>query len=210
MALLSLARQLLDEAEADPALPVPVVVNLSSWGEIQTTFGQWLADELSVKYQVPKEIGRAWLEAGRFLPLLDGLDEVRPEHRAACVEAINQHTLERSLTGAAICCRYPEYVGLPNRLALNAAIRQKKLDDEQVQRYLEQGGVPLEGLRTALQREDTLRFDARTPLMLGLMIQTYWGLSTTDIEQESMDTAAARRDQLNEASLPFCTLCRSV
>jgi hypothetical protein len=198
-AMLSLARHLIDEAEKDRALPIPVVVSLSSWAEAQGDLCRWMTDELSTKYQVPRRIGRAWLEDGRFLPLLDGLDEVREDHRTACVEAINQYTLATSLTGTVICCRYREYVSLPNRLALNAAIRLKRLTDEQVQTYLLEGGDSLAGLRTALQREDTLRFDARIPLMLDLMIRAYWGLSAYDIEQESADTAAARRERLMSA-----------
>jgi hypothetical protein len=195
-AMLNLARYLVDEAEKAPTLPVPVVVNLSSWAENEVSFSHWMADELSAKYQVPRKIGQAWLEAGRFLPLLDGLDEVRTDHRTVCVEAINRHTLETSLTGMVICCRYREYVDLPNRLALNAAIRLKRLTDEQVQTYLLEGGGPLEGLRAALQREPTLRFDARIPLKLELMIRAYWGLSGADIEKEAANTAAARRERL--------------
>jgi hypothetical protein len=194
--MLSLARHLLDAAERDPNFPVPVVVNLSSWAETEAGFRPWLADELSAKYQVPRQIGRAWLKAGRFLPLLDGLDEVRADCRAACVEAINEHTLHASLTGAVICCRYREYTDLPNRLALNTAVRLKRLTDEQVHTYLLEGGDALAGLRAALQREDTLRFDARLPLMLDLMIRAYWGLSAADIEQESEGTAAVRRERL--------------
>ena len=104
-----------------------------------------------------------------------------------------------SLTSVVVCCRYQEYVALPNRLALNAAIRLKRLTDEQVQTYLLEGGDSLEGLRTALQSEATLRFDARNPLMLDLMIRAYWGLSAMDIEQESVESATERRERLMSA-----------
>jgi hypothetical protein len=85
---------------------------------------------------------------------------------------------------------------LPNRLALNAAVRLRELRDDQVQDYLTAGGDELGGLRVALQRDSALRIDARLPLMLNLMIQAYWGLSTADIEREGEESAAARRRNL--------------
>ena len=46
-------------------------------------------DELNLRYDVPRKIGQEWVNNDQILLLLDGLDEVKPEHRAACVEAIN-------------------------------------------------------------------------------------------------------------------------
>ena len=38
---------------------------------------------------MPRKISKAWVDADGVLPLLDGLDEVQAEHRAACADAIN-------------------------------------------------------------------------------------------------------------------------
>ena len=54
-------------------------------------------DALNEQYDVPRKTGQAWVEADQILPLLDGLDEVALEHRAACVEAINSFRQEHGL-----------------------------------------------------------------------------------------------------------------
>lgn len=194
--LLDLARTLLNRADADDVLPMPVIFTLSSWPAAHVTLLDWLAAELSAKYQAPKKIGKAWLEGGHILPLLDGLDEQLAQVRASCVEAINQHVQDGALTGVVVCCRTKEYVELPVRLALNAAVRLTELRDEQVQAYLATAGEPLAGLALALQREPTLRFEARSPLMLNLLVRAYQGLTVADIRQEQPATAAARRKQI--------------
>jgi hypothetical protein len=138
--LLDLARTLLDRADADAVLPMPVIFTLSAWAAAHVTLIDWLAAELSAKYQVPKKIGKAWLEGGHILPLLDGLDEQPAQVRTSCVEAINQHVQDGALTGVVVCCRTKEYVELPVRLTLNAAVRLTELRDAQVQAYLAAAG----------------------------------------------------------------------
>ncbi len=54
----------------------PVVFTLSSWAATHATLIDWMAAELSAKYQVPKKIGKAWLEDGHVLPLLDGFERL--------------------------------------------------------------------------------------------------------------------------------------
>ena len=81
-----LARDLLQRAAQDPEQPIPVVFPLSSWAAQRRPLGDWLVDELQQRYDVPRTIGQAWVDADQVLPLLDGLDEVQAEHRAACVE----------------------------------------------------------------------------------------------------------------------------
>jgi len=197
--LLELAQGLLARAEADPRRPVPVVFNLSSWVEPHTELDTWLADELSGRYQIPRKIGRVWLAESRVVPLLDGLDELAPPRRAACVEAVNRFSQGAGLVGAVVCCRLAEYIDLPVRLSLNAAVRLLPLADEQVQGYLSGLGERLAGLRTLLQRDSALRLEARSPLMLSLMVRAYQDLPAAQLLQESAATAAARRKQLMSA-----------
>jgi hypothetical protein len=178
---------------------VPAIFNLSSWVEPYTTLRDWLADQLSTLYQIPKRIGRAWLADSRLLPLLDGLDELGAERRAACVEAINTFTQEAGPVGTVVCCRLQEYIDLPARLSLNAAVRILPLGDEQVARYLENAGTALEGLRELLHRDSAMRIEARSPLMLSLMSRAFEGLPASDLLEEGSGSAAARRGQLMEA-----------
>lgn len=197
--LLELAKGLLARAEADPRRPVPVVFNLSSWVAPHTELDTWLVDELSSRYQIPRKIGRVWLAESRLLPLLDGLDELAAPRRAACVEAVNRFSQAAGLVGAVVCCRLAEYIDLPVRLSLNAAVRLLPLADEQVQGYLTGLGERLTGLRTLLQRDSALRIEARSPLMLSLMVRAYQDVPAEQLVKESATTAVARRKQLMDA-----------
>jgi predicted NACHT family NTPase len=95
--LLELCRDLLDRAEQNAAHPIPVVFPLSTWGESRHPLAEWLAEELNLRYDVPRKLARRWVNDDQVLPLLDGLDEVKCEHRAACVEAINAYRQEHGL-----------------------------------------------------------------------------------------------------------------
>ncbi|MGD1703662.1 CHAT domain-containing protein [Dapis sp. BLCC M229] len=52
--LLQLAEKLVKQTEQDLTKPIPVMFNLSSWGEKQQPLEEWLREELKDKYQVPK------------------------------------------------------------------------------------------------------------------------------------------------------------
>ncbi|HVF58809.1 MAG TPA: CHAT domain-containing protein [Thermoanaerobaculia bacterium] len=199
ISLLELARDLLDRAEKDPACPVPVLFDLASWKGPGQDFGDWLVDRLAVRYLIPKRVGRAWLDEGRLLPLLDGLDEVAPEARSACVEAVNAFTEAGLQPSIAVCCRLKEYLELPVRLALNGAIRLQPFTRDQVFAFLERAGPPLAALKSLLERDSGMLIEARSPLMLSLMVQAYQDLPVTTLESAGAETLAARRQKLMEA-----------
>jgi len=169
--LLELARDLVTRAENDEHFtqPIPVIFNLSTWLDRQQPLVDWMLAELTAKYQVPKRIGRPWLENNRLLPLLDGLDEVKPENQTACVEAINDFGEDFGLTGLVVCSRLQEYTNLPVRLKLSGAICLQPLTPKQVDDYMAAGGPKLDALRTALQRDNTLLSLAQSPLMLSII-----------------------------------------
>lgn len=193
--LLELARELLDQVEASGTFhqPVPVVFNLSAWPGGQPLF-DWLVAELSHKYQIPKRIGRAWLEQHRLLPLLDGLDEVRSADRAACVAAINTFGQEYGLAGLAVCSRLDEYTALPIRLKLNGAIRLQPLTAAQVDEYLAHLGPAMDPLRQTLQADQPLRELAQAPLMLNIMSLAYRDEAAQPVQP--LATVEARRAHL--------------
>ena len=196
--LLELARDLLARAEQDPTRPVPVVFTLSSWIDPARGIADWLADELAAKYLIPKKVGASWLAESRLLPLLDGLDEVRAEARAACVEAINAF-IQQSLTGVVVCCRLKEYLELPARLALNGAIRLQPLSREKVLAFVAAAGERLAALNQLLQTDSAMLVEARLPLMLSLMVQAYQDLPAEALAAGGAESLAARRKQLMDA-----------
>ncbi|MEM1238307.1 MAG: protein kinase [Cyanobacteria bacterium P01_H01_bin.26] len=181
--LLSLARTLLARAEADGRLPV--VFNLSSWltGPIEP----WLVNELNSKYQVPKAIGRRWVDEQQLLLLLDGLDEVAPERRTTCVAALNQFHRDYG-PELVVCSRIRDYEALSQKLQFQAALYLRPLDDEQILAYLNRSDRGLTGLKSLLERDAAIQDAstslmelARSPLILNIMVLTYEGVSPEEI-----------------------------
>ncbi len=194
--LLELARDLAARARGAPEEPVPVVLALTTWSGGNRDFGAWLVTELGLRYQVPKRLAQTWLDDGRLVLLLDGLDEVGEAHRAACVEAINAFAAERPPPGLAVTCRLAEYGALPVKLRLRAAISLQPLTAEQVERHFAAAGPGLESLRRALREDGALRELARTPLMLSVMALAWRDAPVADAAAASSEE---RRRQVFEA-----------
>jgi len=166
---------------------IPAIFNLSSW--TGGTIDQWLITELNSKYQIPKSIGKNWVEQQQLLLLLDGLDEVRPDRQNSCAAAINQFHQDYG-PELVVCCRMNDYDALEQKLGLQSAVYVRSLTDGQIWQYLDQADTGLTGLRSLLERSTARQvsqdgqslFDlARSPLILNIMALTYQGLSASDI-----------------------------
>jgi eukaryotic-like serine/threonine-protein kinase len=192
--LLELARDLIARAEEDEGHPIPVVFNLSSWAEKRRSLKEWLVDELNTKYDVSRKVGKEWVWDDTILPLLDGLDEVAAEHRAACVEAINVYRQQHGLVPLAVCSRVADYEALTTKLRLQGAIVVQPLTKQQVDGYLERLGEPFAGVRAALLDDEEL---LDTPLMLSIVALTYAGKSA--VELRAAGTPKERRWHLFDA-----------
>jgi eukaryotic-like serine/threonine-protein kinase len=179
--LLELARDLIARAEQDEGHPIPVIFNLSSWAEKCAPLVDWLAEELNIRYDVPRKIGRSWIDIDMVLPLLDGLDEVKQEQRALCVEAINTYRQEHGFVPLVVCSRIVDYEALTTKLRLRSAVLVQSLTSEQVDRYLTGVGENLEGVREALRDDAILRELSETPLMLSVMALAYQGMTAEEL-----------------------------
>lgn len=169
--LLQLAEKLIAEASENDKLPIPVLFNLSSWAAKRQSLRDWLIDELNIKYQIPKKIAKKWIEHEKLLLLLDGLDEVVEEHRAACLDAINTFREDYRSVDMAICSRIAEYEGLTNKLDLQGAITLQPLSDEQVADYLADDAYTT--LRETMAKDETLQDIAEVPFLLNTMAYAY-------------------------------------
>ncbi len=171
--LILLAKDLITQAESDPAEPIPVILNLASWSEQRTAMTSWIAEELTAKYQIPRKTAAEWLNSDELLLLLDGLDEVPDRLRRRCIETINHFRKEQGLTGIVVCSRSQEYWTSGVRLKLGGAIRLQPLTPEKIDTYLASTGPRLEALRKAVKKDVKLEEMARSPLMLSVMAQAY-------------------------------------
>ena len=205
--LLQLASELIKTAENDETYsqPIPVVFNLSTWTGRQQSLFDWMIAELSSKYQIPKSNSRKWLEDNRLLPLLDGLDEVGPDNRSACVEAINKFGEEFGLSGLAVCSRLEEYTNLPVRLRLNGAIRLLPLTLEQIYEALDSAGEKLDGIKRVLHIDENLQTLAKSPLFFGIILLAYQeqAIEKENLRDNVQDPLAVRRQNLFDTYIDF-------
>jgi hypothetical protein len=179
--LLYLTRTLLDRADTDEHRRIPVIFHLSSWTQQRLPLDQWLIEELKTRYQVPQQIGRAWIEADQIFPLLDGLDEVAESARAACVQSITIYTrrlLER--TPLVVCCRNEEYQTLSIQLPFQYAVMLLPFTKEQIDTYLSSVSGQLDVLRQMLDKDQELFEMARRPLFLSVFTLAYHGAASAD------------------------------
>jgi hypothetical protein len=193
--LLEIVEALLQEAEDNPNLPIPVVFNLSTWRKEHTRLDEWLVEQLNKEYGISLQIGKHWVDSGALLLLLDGLDEVAQSHRVACVEAINAYRLQHQkvLRPMVVCCRTHEYGEIPN-LQLSGAVIIQPLTRPQVDDYLSRGGKALSGLRAVLKDEPALYEELfATPLMLHVAVLTYEGQTAAALRRSVAPEERRRR-----------------
>jgi predicted NACHT family NTPase len=145
-------------------------------------------EELLKSYQVPRKVGKRWVENGQILPLLDGLDEVAASARDLCIDAINTYRRDH-LVPLVICSRTNEYFSQEHHLVLQNAVVVQPLTTEQIDDYLKMAGSQLVALQTALQNNQVLRELAVSPLMLNILTLTYRDVSPSDLP-EFLDEAA--------------------
>lgn len=180
--LLKLANELINRAEKNPEYPIPIVLNLASWGERRNPLENWLVEELRGKYFVAKQTAEAWIKENVLTLLLDGLDEIQEPQRSACIEAINIFRIDHGPVQIVVCCRRADYEGQPMRLNLDRAIILKPLEQEQIDEFL---SVHRQGKDVAeiLSQDATLRQLSRTPLMLNIMLAASQEVSAQDWSQ---------------------------
>ena len=144
---MQLAERLIEKTQQNLTKPIPVVFNLSSWGEKQLPLEEWLIEELKDKYQVPKTWSEPWLKEQQLTLLLDGLDEVKENCRNACVRAINKFIAEHLETEIVVCSRVKDYEALAERLLLSSAICIQPLSKQQLLDFLKNADDSLLGLK---------------------------------------------------------------
>ena len=213
--LLHLALRLITAAEQNPAAPVPLMVNLSKFrleahetpllmrrlpwmiGESRgRPFDRWLIGEFENLYKIKRSTAERWIDNHQIAALLDGLDEVNDERRAAVARLLNTTYLQQHPDSVVVVCsRTAEYQPLlsekANRLELRGAVTLQALSSSQIGLYLERASAT--GLREALRRDAALYELALSPLTLSMMTLAYGKLTAAEIS--SITPTASGADQ---------------
>jgi eukaryotic-like serine/threonine-protein kinase len=176
--LLLLAEQWINRARQQRDCPMPVVLHLSSWrGQ---ALADWLVEELSSKYQVPRQTGYDWVRNQELLLFLDGLDEVPLSDRSACVTMINAFQ-QANPSEMVVCCRLKDYYDLQITLNFQAAVTLQPLSSAQINSYLASSDQNLTGLQALIRQDPAFAELAQSPLTLNLMALAYQSLGPSTL-----------------------------
>lgn len=178
-ALLRLAASLLDTARTDEDQPVPVVLDLARWTRWQRRrwswrrgdpVTEWLLTALRDEYRIGRLVGWSCLRERRLVLLFDGLDEVEPTRRGACLAWINELHDGYGLA-TVVSCRTEAYEDLRVPVRLRRAVEILPLSRDRVTAHLGASGQA--GLAAALAGDDRLWDLVDTPFWLGIMRAVY-------------------------------------
>lgn len=195
MLVVQLAQGLIARRAKSVELPVPVIFSLASWNPFDQGLFDWMTACLVRDYQGLDQmvsvsgrrgfVGRALLDQGMILPILDGLDELPTDSRPVALDAINGALVPGQ--GIVISSRTAEYRkatttsgGVTVKLAGAAGIELQPLGAQAVATYLHRDGG--DGAAAAKRWELVARQlgtatpvgrALRTPLMLFLARTIY-------------------------------------
>lgn len=177
ISLLVLAQDLIRRFEQDASQPVPIVLFLSTWSDSKISMKDWAIREINQKYKIPEDQSALLIEEGRIILMLDGLDEVVPNQREACVKAINDLYAEQAALGQkiglAVCSRHDAYSRLAERFNFEGAVSLQPLSEAQISAYLLKASDTTAGLQQLLEATPSLLEEAQSPLMLGMINIAY-------------------------------------
>jgi HEAT repeat protein len=135
---------------------------------------------LFLEYQVPRKIGKRWIDDEKLLPLLDGLDEVKEIARNTCVEVINAFRSQYRSVDLVVCSRIADYDLLTTKLNLQCAFVLQPLSSIEIDHFLAHSDFA--ALREAIKSDSKLREMAATPFLLNTLMYTYRQAKTSDVE----------------------------
>ena len=136
--LLSLSKDLIQQAIEKENAPIPVIFELSTWKDGKK-IRDWLIEQLNYNHKgIPKQVAKQWIDNRDIIPLLDGLDELGSEKSNKCIGEINKFLEENSLQpGLVVCCRQEDYEQAEIKLEqLKGAIYLQTLSKEKIEEYL--------------------------------------------------------------------------
>ncbi len=189
-------RHLLKVARADPSAPVPEIFPLASWAEERKPLVQWLAKRLQLRHGGRATEWEVLIADHQVMPVLDGLDEVAPEHRTACLREVNRLWESQRRGPLLLCCRLAEYEALQERAKFGGAVIVSPPREDQIDAYLKAAGPSWDAVRAELRggTNDSLRELLATPLMLSAAVLAYQGANPDELG--ATRDAGSQRDRL--------------
>lgn len=139
--LVLLTLGLLDEWHSNE--PVPVLFTVSSWNPLRQSYLDWFISHLVEEYRFLGTVAaKALIDAGRVLPILDGLDELPHASAGEALEAINRLGIDAPLVVACRSLQFAEAVRAADVLTGTAVVEVEAIEPQQAGAYLRRTTPP--------------------------------------------------------------------
>ena len=98
----------------DKADIVPVFLSLRSWSASDRSLEDWISGQMASDYAMSVDEVKRYVDGGRILPVLDGLDEIIPDRQRVAWFAIN--AMGRRDIALIVTCRSRDYAELVEKV----------------------------------------------------------------------------------------------
>lgn len=140
--LVLLTLGLLDDWKPN-AGPVPVLLTVSSWNPHRQSYLEWFISHLADEYRFLGTAGaKAVIDAGRVLPILDGLDELTHASAGEALEAINRLGIDVPLVVACRTLQFAQAVNEADVLTGTAVVEVEAVEPQEAGAYLRRTTPP--------------------------------------------------------------------
>ncbi|MEM9773944.1 MAG: NACHT domain-containing protein [Chloroflexota bacterium] len=190
--LLQLLEQLITAARLNEDNPIPLLFNLSSFGQHQGEFIDWLIEQAHDQYSLKRESSRDAFEQGiDYYLLFDGLDEIPDQNgrRSEAVNQINHFFNMYPAVGFVVCSRMKDYRELDSTLNVHHAVVIQPLTNQQIEDTFV--AIGRDDLNTLAKNNWRLREALRSPLLVNLLPQV---IGPTEVDQFATSTFTSIED----------------
>lgn len=166
--LLQLAKELLNRAMNNSGVPLPILLDISSWQNNQPAIASWILSMLKLKYHLNRQTAKNLLKPDQVIILFDGLDELDDHAADKFIQQIN-HFLCHHWSGSLVICAglNPQQTQL-SIVNIDRCIDLQPLTLNSVYHYLVQSDC--EYLWNGIHPNPNLTQIAEIPLFLNLII----------------------------------------
>ncbi|MEZ5045348.1 MAG: NACHT domain-containing protein [Saprospiraceae bacterium] len=129
----------LDWLQRNDELIIPILFDLGTWKNEETTFMIWLETALVSGYGFSKKFAQISLKKNMIFPILDGLDEIGKSYssnesgkqaRIDCLESIDKFIVESDIRNLIISCRKIDYEEISQNAPVRAEVILNSLKPE--------------------------------------------------------------------------------
>ncbi|TCO33064.1 NACHT domain-containing protein [Kribbella steppae] len=217
-----------------PGDPVPIRLTASSWdlnagpsmqpSAATQQMKNWVTAHLVEAYRLPQRAAQALVDAGRVLPVVDGLDELDPTDRPGyasragqALQVFNSYQRYSNRAELIVTCRSGHYQALTDDLAWvqdAARVEIRPVSGVQARKFITARAVDAKRWQTVLEtikRGHPLTFGLDTPWRLALALTVYeqrdkktgrFLRNPDELTNTRLGTSDAVRDHLLESFIP--------